>query len=171
MMHQHTLSSSTCCFSILSLNCIQVIEARETEVQINVARNAYRSVASRGSMLFFLLNSLNKIHAFYQFSLNSFVTVRNKRWIGGTQFLGLSSLTIFCLLQVFSRGIDVAPGSGKSRKQKQITLEQISRRVTAQQLDFNTVMDMARRSSQMGGERYVVVFCSPYYNYHALEFS
>ena len=36
-------------------------------------------------MLFFLLNSLNKIHAFYQYSLNAFVTV-------------------------FSRAIDIAPG-------------------------------------------------------------
>ena len=45
----------------------------------------YRTVAARGAMLFFLLNSLNKIHAFYQYSLNAFVTV-------------------------FSRAIDVAPG-------------------------------------------------------------
>ena len=45
----------------------------------------YRAVAARGAMLFFLLNSLNKIHAFYQYSLNAFVTV-------------------------FSRAIDVAPG-------------------------------------------------------------
>jgi dynein heavy chain len=52
------------------------VEARETEVEINNARNVYRPVAARGSVLFFLLNSLNKIHAFYQFSLNSFVTVR-----------------------------------------------------------------------------------------------
>ena len=36
-------------------------------------------------MLFFLLNGLNKIHAFYQYSLNAFVTV-------------------------FSRAIDIAPG-------------------------------------------------------------
>jgi len=35
----------------------------------------YRPVAQRGAMLFFLLNSLSKIHAFYQFSLNAFVTV------------------------------------------------------------------------------------------------
>ena len=46
----------------------------------------YRTVAARGAMLFFLLNSLNKIHAFYQYSLNAFVTV-------------------------FSRAIDVAPGN------------------------------------------------------------
>lgn len=48
----------------------------------------YRTVAARGAMLFFLLNSLNKIHAFYQYSLNAFVTV-------------------------FSRAIDVAPGKHK----------------------------------------------------------
>lgn len=41
-------------------------------------------------MLFFLLNSLNKIHAFYQFSLNAFVTV-------------------------FSRGLDHAPGGRKKK--------------------------------------------------------
>jgi hypothetical protein len=45
----------------------------------------YKAVANRGAMLFFLLNSLSKIHAFYQYSLNSFVSV-------------------------FSRAIDVAPG-------------------------------------------------------------
>lgn len=39
-------------------------------------------------MLFFLLNSLSKIHAFYQFSLNAFVTV-------------------------FGRGLDNAPGGRK----------------------------------------------------------
>ena len=44
-------------------------------------------------MLFFLLNSLNKIHAFYQFSLNAFVGV-------------------------FGRGLDLAPGGRKKKKQK-----------------------------------------------------
>ena len=44
-------------------------------------------------MLFFLLNSLNKIHAFYQFSLNAFVGV-------------------------FSRGLDLAPGGRKKKKPK-----------------------------------------------------
>lgn len=53
----------------------RVADARKTEVTINEARERYRPVASRGSMLFFLLNSLNKIHAFYQFSLNAFVVV------------------------------------------------------------------------------------------------
>jgi len=46
-----------------------------TEELINESREKYRPVSERGAMLFFLLNSLNKVHAFYQFSLNAFVTV------------------------------------------------------------------------------------------------
>ena len=69
----------------------QVKEAKETEVAINENRNKYRNVAARGAMLFFLLNSLNKIHAFYQYSLNAFVGV-------------------------FSRGLDLAPGGRKKKK-------------------------------------------------------
>jgi dynein heavy chain len=61
-------------------------------VAINENRNKYRPVACRGASLFFLLNSLNKVHAFYQYSLNAFVGV-------------------------FCRGIDLAPGGvGKKRK-------------------------------------------------------
>jgi dynein heavy chain len=72
----------------------KVAEAAETEIAINDSRNKYRCglldsacevpcrqccmltitvplicrpVAERGAMLFFLLNSLNKIHAFYQY--------------------------------------------------------------------------------------------------------
>lgn len=69
----------------------KVVEARETEGAINDSRNKYRPVAERGAMLFFLLNSLNKIHAFYQYSLNAFVTV-------------------------FSRGLDLAPGGRKKKE-------------------------------------------------------
>ena len=68
----------------------KVKEAKLTEIAINENRNKYRNVAARGAMLFFLLNSLNKIHAFYQFSLNAFVGV-------------------------FGRGLDMASG-GKKKK-------------------------------------------------------
>lgn len=37
----------------------KVVEAQETEKQINVARDAYRGVAARGAMLFFLLQVTN----------------------------------------------------------------------------------------------------------------
>ncbi len=87
----------SCCLSFAyRCHCLgwclnpQVKESRETEIAINENRNKYRTVAARGAMLFFLLNSLNKIHAFYQFSLNAFVTV-------------------------FSRGLDHAPGGRKKK--------------------------------------------------------
>ena len=65
-------------------------EAEKTEGRITEAREKYRPVASRGSLLFFLLNSLNKVHAFYAFSLNAFVVV-------------------------FARGIDNTPGGRKPK--------------------------------------------------------
>ena len=74
----------------------KVVQARETEESINENRNKYRAVAARGAMLFFLLNSLNKIHAFYQYSLNAFVTV-------------------------FARAIDVAPGDCSIPHSSQLT--------------------------------------------------
>eukprot|EP00967_Tisochrysis_lutea_P010555 scaffold12074_cov24-Tisochrysis_lutea.AAC.1 len=52
-------------------------------------------------MLFFLLNSLNKIHAFYQFSLNAFVSV-------------------------FSRGLDLAPGGRKKPQQVRVGTSRFS---------------------------------------------
>jgi dynein heavy chain len=52
----------------------QVIAA-ETEITINAAREDYRPTAARGALLFFLMVNLNKVHTFYQFSLNSYVAV------------------------------------------------------------------------------------------------
>jgi hypothetical protein len=98
----------------------KVTEARETETAINDSRNKYRPVAKRGAMLFFLLNSLNKIHAFYQYSLNAFVVV-------------------------FSRGLERATG-GRKKKDK-TTLAELARRVTGEAAPFEQVMEMARRSS------------------------
>ncbi|CAD7704939.1 unnamed protein product [Ostreobium quekettii] len=105
---------------------LKVSEAKQTEIQINENRNKYRHVAARGAMLFFLLNSLNKIHAFYQFSLNAFVTV-------------------------FARGIDLTPGGKKKGKPELVTYESIQRRLTGEAKDFEEVREMMRRSS-MGGE-------------------
>jgi dynein heavy chain len=49
--------------------------AAVTEVEINTAREMYRRVAARGSLMFFLLATLNKVHTFYHFSLSSFNTI------------------------------------------------------------------------------------------------
>jgi len=81
---------------------LKVEEAKKTEVVINESREKYRPVAARGSLLFFLLNSLTKIHNFYAFSLNAFVTV-------------------------FARGIDNTPG-GKKRAVK-LSFKSIAKRV------------------------------------------
>lgn len=56
----------------------KVAIAIETEININLASEFYRPAASRGALVFFLLNELYKIHSFYRFSLDSFVIVVNR---------------------------------------------------------------------------------------------
>jgi dynein heavy chain len=60
----------------LSLEIKEKVEiAVITEQNINEASEAYRPAASRGALVFFLLNELYKIHSFYRFSLDSYVIV------------------------------------------------------------------------------------------------
>ncbi|KAM7334656.1 hypothetical protein ACRRTK_007976 [Alexandromys fortis] len=47
----------------------KVQEAKITEAKINEARENYRPAAARASLLYFILNDLNKINPIYQFSL------------------------------------------------------------------------------------------------------
>ena len=47
----------------------KVEEAKVTEKKINEAREHYRPAASRASLLYFILNDLEKINPLYQFSL------------------------------------------------------------------------------------------------------
>lgn len=49
--------------------CLEVQEAKITETKINEARENYRPAAARASLLYFILNDLNKINPIYQFSL------------------------------------------------------------------------------------------------------
>lgn len=48
---------------------VKVAEGKTTEVKINEAREQYRPAAARSSLLYFILNDLNKINPIYQFSL------------------------------------------------------------------------------------------------------
>uniref|UniRef100_A0AAR2IP24 Dynein heavy chain 9, axonemal n=1 Tax=Pygocentrus nattereri TaxID=42514 RepID=A0AAR2IP24_PYGNA len=56
----------------------KVKEAKVTEAKINEAREHYRPAASRASLLYFIMNDLNKIHPMYQFSLKAFSVVFQK---------------------------------------------------------------------------------------------
>ena len=50
----------------------QVREARLTEIEIAASREAYRPIAARGSLIFFLIEQLHMIDHMYQFSLDTF---------------------------------------------------------------------------------------------------
>lgn len=54
---------------------VKVEEAKITSVKIDEAREQYRPIAARASLLYFILNDLNRINAIYQFSLKAFSTV------------------------------------------------------------------------------------------------
>ena len=54
---------------------VKVKEAKVTEQKINEAREHYRPGACRASLLYFILDDLNKIHPMYQFSLKAFNVV------------------------------------------------------------------------------------------------
>jgi len=60
----------------LSTEINQKVEiAKVTEVAINEASENYRPAASRGALVFFLMNELTRIHSYYKFSLDSFIIV------------------------------------------------------------------------------------------------
>ncbi|KAK7507150.1 hypothetical protein BaRGS_00001085, partial [Batillaria attramentaria] len=51
---------------------------KQTEIEINTARETYRPAAARASLLYFIMNDLHKIHPMYQFSLKAFSVVFDK---------------------------------------------------------------------------------------------
>merc|ERR1712187_482130 len=53
----------------------KVAFAQDTEAKINETSEYYRPTGNRGSLLFFLLMDLCKMHTFYRYSLDSFVMV------------------------------------------------------------------------------------------------
>lgn len=57
---------------------IKVEIAKTTEIKINHASEAYRSAATRGALIYFLLTDLAKIHSFYKYSLDSYIVVINR---------------------------------------------------------------------------------------------
>lgn len=56
---------------------MRLIESETTEKNISIAREKYRSVANRGSVLYFVVANLANIDPMYQFSLKYFNQVNN----------------------------------------------------------------------------------------------
>ncbi|KAI5643131.1 dynein heavy chain and region d6 of dynein motor domain-containing protein [Phthorimaea operculella] len=54
---------------------VKVAEGKVTAVKIDEAREKYRSAGARASLLYFILNDLNKINPIYQFSLKAYTVV------------------------------------------------------------------------------------------------
>lgn len=54
---------------------IAMTEAKKAEVEIIDSSNFYRPAAIRGSLVFFLMNELYKLHSFYLYSLESYIFV------------------------------------------------------------------------------------------------
>ena len=83
----------------------QVKKARVTEREINAAREHSRLVATRGSLLYFLLDSLYKMEPMYQFSLNAF----------GCIWMHLNAFVV-----VFSRAIDQAQAEEDTEERRRL---------------------------------------------------
>jgi dynein heavy chain len=56
----------------------KVIQATETQTIINQTREVYRPVASRGSLMYFMIDVLNVLDRVYQYSMANFVYIMKK---------------------------------------------------------------------------------------------
>jgi len=56
-----------------------VIEAEKTSIIITEERESYRSIAARGSVLYFVIADLSMIDPMYQYSLEFFAKLFNRR--------------------------------------------------------------------------------------------
>ncbi|XP_042305526.1 dynein axonemal heavy chain 6 [Sceloporus undulatus] len=91
---------------------VRLVEAETTEEKINVAREKYRPVATRGSVMYFVIASLSEIDPMYQFSLkyfkqlfNTTIETSEKNDVLELRLAILLSQTLYATYTNISRGL------------------------------------------------------------------
>ncbi|XP_015279206.1 PREDICTED: dynein heavy chain 6, axonemal [Gekko japonicus] len=91
---------------------VRLVEAETTEEKINVAREKYRPVATRGSVMYFVIASLSEIDPMYQFSLkyfkqlfNTTIETSEKNSVLQRRLATLLSQTLYATYTNVSRGL------------------------------------------------------------------
>ena len=82
----------------------KVKQAKETEVSIGKAREVYRTVATRGSLVYFLIDTLNALDRCYHYSMANFVYILRK----GEQQCCQQHVKYLQLLSCLGLGADAA---------------------------------------------------------------
>lgn len=98
---------------VLELSQLQVKEAKVTEAKINEIREYYRPAAARASLLYFIMNDLNKINPMYQFSLK----VSHPSWptCQDAFFSWRTQCVCSLLFAGFQRGVPESGEEGRAR--------------------------------------------------------
>ncbi|XP_036920260.1 dynein heavy chain 17, axonemal [Sturnira hondurensis] len=116
----------------------KVREAKVTEVQINEARENYRPAAERASLLYFILNDLNKINPIYQFSLKAFHVVFEKA-IQRTVPADEVRQRVINLTDEITYSVYVYTARGLFERDKLIFLAQVTFQVLSMKKELNPV--------------------------------
>lgn len=95
----------------------KVCETRKTTNEIDAAREIYRCVAERASILYFILNDLCKINLMYQFSLKAFIVVF-KRAISQTEKQNTTDDRVMALLDSITYAVYLYTCRGLFEKDK-----------------------------------------------------
>lgn len=121
---------------------LKVYETRETGKEIDKAREIYRCVAERASILYFILNDLCRINPMYQFSLKSFIVVF-KRAIVNTVVRRSTGERVDALLDSITYAVHMYTCRGLFERDKLVYKSHLAfqimlraKLISAQELDF-----------------------------------
>ncbi|ELW68256.1 Dynein heavy chain 17, axonemal [Tupaia chinensis] len=116
----------------------KVQEAKITEAKINEARESYRPAAGRASLLYFILNDLNKINPIYQFSLKAFNVVFEKA-IQKTAPADEVKQRVINLTDEITYSVYIYTARGLFERDKLIFLAQVTFQVLSMKKELNPI--------------------------------